>query len=90
MNNFFIYLVVINLIAFIFMYEDKRRAKRKQWRIPEATLLGISAIGGSLGAYIGMYSFRHKTKHLKFTLGIPIIFIIQLFIIMKYIKTPLL
>ncbi|SHH49243.1 Uncharacterized membrane protein YsdA, DUF1294 family [Clostridium collagenovorans DSM 3089] len=90
MNNFFIYLVAINLIAFIFMYEDKRRAKRKQWRIPEATLLGISTIGGSLGAYIGMYSFRHKTKHLKFTLGIPIIFIIQLFIIMKYIKTPLL
>lgn len=72
------------------MYEDKRRAKRKKWRIPEATLLGISAMGGSIGAYIGMYSFRHKTKHLKFTLGIPIIFVIQLFLIMKYIKTPLL
>ena len=60
------------------MLIDKYKAKKKLWRIPEATLLTIAVLGGSIGSLIGMYTFRHKTKHLKFTLGIPAILIGQL------------
>ncbi|EQH70612.1 hypothetical protein QMG_1755, partial [Clostridioides difficile DA00256] len=51
------------------MYIDKKRAIRNEWRIKEATLMSIAVIGGSIGSIIGMYSFRHKTKHIKFTFG---------------------
>lgn len=72
-----IYLVIINALAFILMHADKYKAKKNLWRIPEATLLGIAFLGGSLGCLIGMYSVRHKTKHLKFTLGVPVILAAQ-------------
>lgn len=71
------YLTIINAVGFSFMLVDKRRAQKKHWRIPEATLMGIAAIGGSLGSLAGMYLFRHKTKHPKFTIGIPAILILQ-------------
>ena len=73
-----IYLVLVNAVAFLLMLADKLKAKRGAWRIPEATLMGIAAIGGSVGALAGMYLFRHKTKHIKFTLGIPVILIAQI------------
>lgn len=76
-NLLYLYLGMINLIGFFIMFIDKNRAIHKQWRIPEKTLLLISLIGGSIGMYIGMQVFRHKTKHLKFTIGIPLIFIIE-------------
>jgi uncharacterized membrane protein YsdA (DUF1294 family) len=60
------------------MLVDKWKAKNKRWRIPEATLMGVAAIGGSVGSLIGMYTVRHKTKHIKFTLGIPAILIVQI------------
>jgi uncharacterized membrane protein YsdA (DUF1294 family) len=60
------------------MLVDKWKAKNKRWRIPEATLMGIAAIGGSVGSLIGMYTVRHKTKHIKFTLGIPAILAVQI------------
>ena len=60
------------------MLVDKRKAVKKKWRIPEATLLFWAAIGGSVGALAGMYVFRHKTKHPKFTLGVPAILIAQI------------
>ncbi|HAU4952160.1 TPA: DUF1294 domain-containing protein, partial [Clostridioides difficile] len=64
MKNFtLIYFIVINSIAFFSMYIDKKRAVRNEWRIKEATLMSIAVIGGSIGSMIGMYSFRHKTKH---------------------------
>ncbi|HBH0648627.1 TPA: DUF1294 domain-containing protein, partial [Clostridioides difficile] len=64
MKNFIlIYFIVINSIAFFSMYIDKKRAIRNEWRIKEATLMSIAVIGGSIGSMIGMYSFRHKTKH---------------------------
>ncbi|EGT4046251.1 DUF1294 domain-containing protein, partial [Clostridioides difficile] len=67
MKNFIlIYFIVINSIAFFSMYIDKKRAIRNEWRIKEATLMSIAVIGGSIGSIIGMYSFRHKTKHIKF------------------------
>lgn len=73
-----IYLVLVNAIAFLLMLIDKQKAKKKKWRIPEATLIGSAAIGGSIGALAGMYTFRHKTKHPKFTIGVPVILVLQL------------
>lgn len=73
-----LYLIIVNAAAFLLMLADKLKAKRGAWRIPEATLMGIAAIGGSIGALTGMYLFRHKTKHIKFTLGIPVILIGQI------------
>ena len=78
MNNYIlIYLLIINVIAFLSMYIDKQRAIKHKWRIQETTLLGLAILGGSIGLYLGMKAFRHKTKHLKFTLGVPIIIFIQ-------------
>lgn len=59
------------------MLADKHKAKKNLWRIPEATLMTVAAIGGSIGSLIGMYTVRHKTKHLKFTRGIPLILAMQ-------------
>lgn len=72
-----IYLLIINVVGLVFMLVDKIKAKRGAWRIPEATLMGIAAIGGSLGSLIGMYLFRHKTRHPKFTVGIPVLLAIH-------------
>lgn len=77
MQPFFIYLLIINAASFLLMMEDKRRARKKLWRIPEARLLLFAALGGSIGSLAGMYTFRHKTLHLKFTLGIPLILAAQ-------------
>lgn len=73
-----LYLIIVNAAAFLLMLADKLKAKRGAWRIPEAALMGIAAIGGSVGALAGMYLFRHKTKHIKFTLGIPVILVGQI------------
>ena len=73
-----LYLLTVNAIGYLLMLADKRKAQKKLWRIPEATLLTVAAIGGSVGSLIGMYTVRHKTKHFKFTLGIPAILILQL------------
>lgn len=63
------------------MLADKRRAKKNLWRIPEATLIGAAALGGSIGTLIGMYAVRHKTKYPKFTLGVPLILAVQLVVL---------
>lgn len=73
-----LYLLLINAIAFLLMLVDKQKARKNLWRIPEATLLGTALLGGSIGALAGMYTFRHKTRHIKFTLGIPAILILQI------------
>ncbi|AOR24251.1 DUF1294 domain-containing protein [Clostridium taeniosporum] len=78
---FLIYLFFINFVGFFIMFIDKKRAINKEWRIPEKTLIGISIIGGSIGVLFGMHTFRHKTKHLKFTLGVPSILIIEILLI---------
>ena len=79
-NILFYYLVLVNIIAFITIYIDKKKAIKHKWRIKESTLFLLSIIGGSLGTLLGMYTFRHKTKHKQFTLGIPLILIIQILI----------
>ena len=73
-----LYLTIINAASFLLMLADKLKAKRGAWRIPEKRLLGVAAAGGSIGALAGMYAFQHKTKHLKFTLGIPLILAVQI------------
>ena len=78
MKYFLAYLLLINAAAFLLMLADKRKAKKNRWRIPERTLIGSAVLGGSVGALLGMYTFRHKTRHLKFTLGVPAILIAQL------------
>lgn len=72
-----IYLLVVNAVGFAVMLYDKYLAKNNLWRIPEKTLFSIALIGGSAGCLLGMYTARHKTRHLKFTLGIPMVLIIQ-------------
>ena len=78
MQLFLLYLLIINASGFALMLADKFKAKKNLWRIPEATLLGVAALGGSIGSLIGMYAVRHKTKHAKFTLGIPLILAVQI------------
>ena len=68
-----IWLILINLIAFAAYGIDKRKAVKGQWRIPEATLIGLALAGGPVGAYAGMKVFHHKTKHAKFAIGVPVI-----------------
>lgn len=75
-----LYLVLINLLSFIAFGMDKRRAKKGAWRIPEATLLAWAIMGGSVGSGLGMLVFRHKTKHIKFALGIPLILAVQILV----------
>ena len=78
---FIIYLIIINLIAFIAMYLDKRKARYGKWRIPEQSLFILALIGGSIGAIVGMYTFRHKTKKFRFSIGFPVILILQVVLI---------
>ena len=73
-----LYLIIINAAGFLLMLIDKQKARRGAWRIPEATLIWVAILGGSIGSLIGMYLFRHKTRHLKFLLGIPVILFAQL------------
>lgn len=78
MKYFVIYLIVINLIAFLAMYIDKKRAKYGKWRIKEHTLFVLALLGGSVGAIAGIYTFRHKTKKARFFIGFPVILIAEL------------
>ena len=73
-----LYLVVINIVTFFVYGLDKWKARRAKWRIREAALLTLAVLGGSVGAWLGMNVWRHKTKHAKFKYGIPIIIILQI------------
>ena len=73
-----IYLVSINIIGFFIMGIDKLKAKKGMWRIPENTLFLFAFLGGGIGTIAGMYTFRHKTKKLKFTMGMPAIVILEI------------
>lgn len=78
MELIYSWLAVANIIAFFMYGIDKLKAKHRRWRIPEATLLGIAAVGGSLGAFAGMQIFRHKTKHLRFQILVPLFLILHI------------
>jgi len=85
LKNILLYLVIINLIGFLMMWSDKRKAKKGKWRIPEQTLFIVTALGGGIGTIAGMYTFRHKTQKLKFTMGLPILVILEIILII-YLK----
>lgn len=71
MKLLYLYLLLVNAAAFLLMLIDKVKARKNRWRIPERTLLTVAALGGSLGAVLGMNLYRHKTKHPKFSIGLP-------------------
>ena len=81
-----LYLIIINAAGFLLMLADKRKARRGVWRIPEATLIWFAILGGSIGVLCGMYLLRHKTRHLKFVLGVPLILFAQLALIIGFIR----
>lgn len=70
-------LLTLNLLTFIIYGIDKFKAKKSKWRIPESTLLLLAVIGGSIGAWLGLQVWRHKTQHKKFYIGIPMILTLQ-------------
>ena len=84
-----VYLTAANIFGFALMGIDKRRAIRRAFRIPEATLFSVCIAGGSIGTTLGMFVFHHKTKHWYFKLGMPIILIIQIALVVLFYLSPL-
>lgn len=84
MKYLLVYLLTINAFGFLLMRADKIRAQKNLWRIPENTLMAVAALGGSVGSLLGMYTFRHKTRKSKFTLGIPALLAVQIFLFLIY------
>ena len=81
MKMLLVYLLIINAVGFLYMLADKHRARKNLWRIPEARLMWTAILGGSAGVMAGMYLCRHKTKHPKFSIGVPAIFALQVVLI---------
>lgn len=85
LKNIIIYLLIINIIAFLAMFIDKKKAEKDRWRIKESTLLTLALIGGSIGSIAGMYTFHHKTKKPRFFIGIPVIIVLQIMLIIAIV-----
>lgn len=81
-----IYLFIVNALGFAIMLLDKYFAKNNLWRVPESSLFGLAVIGGSLGCLCGMYTVRHKTRHLSFVLGMPAILTAQVGVAILYFR----
>lgn len=79
-----LYIIIINFITFVIFGIDKQKAVKNKWRISENTLIGFAIIGGSAGALLGMRCFHHKTRKKKFSMGIPLILILQSGIILYF------
>ncbi|MBQ0049239.1 MAG: DUF1294 domain-containing protein [Bacteroidales bacterium] len=77
-QSLLVLLIALNLVSFITYGIDKWKARHKRWRIPESTLLLLAIVGGSIGAWMGMRVFHHKTLHKKFRYGVPFIILLQL------------
>lgn len=86
MDGIILYLIVINVVAFLAFGLDKLKAKADAWRIPEKTLLGLAITGGSVGAILGMRTFRHKTRHKQFSVGLPVILALQLILVVLLLR----
>ena len=84
-----IYFVIINIVGFAIMGIDKRKAMKRAFRIPEATLFIVALIGGSVGSILGMQVFRHKTRHWYFVFGMPAILVIQIALIVLLLTGPI-
>lgn len=83
------YFIAINIIGFALMGIDKYKAKKRAFRIPEATLFIVAIIGGSIGSIAGMYAFRHKTRHRSFVYGMPFILFVQIALIAVLLNAPI-
>ncbi|MEK4305009.1 DUF1294 domain-containing protein [Oceanobacillus sp. FSL K6-0251] len=77
-SSWLLYILIANTIGFYLMFKDKQKAKQRAYRIPERTFWLLAILGGSAGVYIGMQTFRHKTKHKSFTIGIPVFIAINI------------
>ncbi|GAA0326377.1 DUF1294 domain-containing protein [Oceanobacillus oncorhynchi subsp. oncorhynchi] len=77
-SSWLLYILIANMIGFYLMFKDKQKAKQRAYRIPERTFWLLAILGGSAGVYIGMQTFRHKTKHKSFTIGIPVLIVINI------------
>ena len=86
MDAILIYLVIINVVTFLAFGLDKLKAKADAWRIPEKTLLGLAVIGGSVGGILGMRTFRHKTRHTQFSVGLPVILVVQIVLVVLLLR----
>ena len=85
MKFILIYLLIVNAAGFLVMTLDKLLAKKNAWRIPERTLLTLAVIGGSIGVLAAMYAVRHKTRHAKFYLGVPMILAAQIILLLYFL-----
>lgn len=85
MKIFMWYIIIVNSVSFLAMYIDKNKARKGKWRISEKNLFLLAFIFGSIGVFMGMQTFRHKTKHTKFKVGIPFVIIIQLYLVYRFI-----
>ena len=85
MKWLWIYLLVINLAGLYMMWEDKQKAKKDKWRIPEKTLFLVAVLGGCLGTTLGMHLFRHKTKHWYFKWGMPAILVLETALLVYFV-----
>ena len=83
------YAIIMNIVGFALMGIDKHKAKKRAFRIPEATLFTVALIGGSIGSILGMYIFRHKTRHRSFVYGMPAILILQVILIALIFMAPI-
>lgn len=81
MDPLLVYLLIINASGLLLMLLDKHKAKEKMWRIPEAFLMGVAVLGGSLGCVIGMRLFHHKTRKPMFSIGLPLILAVQIVLV---------
>ena len=80
------YFAIVSLTLCVFMYIDKQRAIKKEWRISEKTLLTLAFFGGAVGGVLGMYLFRHKTKHNAFAFGFPLMAAVHIYLIVQFMK----
>lgn len=80
------YLLAVNVLTFIVYGVDKWKARRGRWRVPEATLMGLAALGGSVGAWLAMQLFHHKTQKKKFRYGVPALFVLQVAAVLFYLN----
>jgi len=85
-NAVLVYLLIINLLGFITVIFDKNKAKRRRFRVPEKYFFLIGVLGGALGVYLGMRLFRHKTRHRRFVYGIPLLIVVNLFMLYFFMK----
>ncbi len=84
-QNIIIYIIAINLIGFMAMWIDKKKAQKGAWRFSEKSLFTITILGGGIGTIAGMYTFRHKTKKLRFTIGLPTILVTEIILVIYYL-----